>query len=247
MKINLVTGTFLKEVVNSPVNGEISVIKSLAFGTYISVGNLTQSGGVVEEIWRKTLRKVHNSSFIIHNSLILGLGGGSTAKVIRKLWPDTKITGVDIDPLMIELGKKYLGLDKYEVQVQIEDAMGFLIQKSKIKTPSFAKATKGKQNYNLKLKTKNTRYKIQDTKYNLICVDLYVGDDFPVKFESDEFLRRTRTVLADNGIVVFNRLYYGEKRKQAMLFGEKLKKHFSKVDYVFPQANLMFVCSGIKK
>lgn len=232
MKFNFTTGTFLKEVVNSPVNGEISVIKSLAFGTYISAGNLTQSGGVVEEIWRKVLKKVHSSYPLVHNSLILGLGGGSTAKIIRKLWPDAKITGVDIDPLMIELGKKYLGLDKYNVQVQTQDAMGFLIQKSKLKT----------QNYKLKFKTKNSIYNIQNTKYNLVCVDLYVGDNFPIKFESDEFLRRTRTVLADKGIVVFNRLYYGERRKQAMLFGEKLKKHFSKVDYVFPQANLMFVC-----
>jgi len=231
-KLNILTGTFLKEIVDSPVNGEITVVKSVAFGTYFQVGNLTQSGGVVYGIWNKTLRKIRNTKYEIRNALVLGLGGGSVAKVIRKYWPESKITGVDIDPNMVEMGKKYLGLGEVGVKVVISDAYKFLTQDSKVKS----------QNYNSKLQ--NTKYKILNTKYDLICIDLYVGDKYPDKFESEKFIKLVKKTLSPKGIAVFNRLYYGEKRKEAAIFGEKLKKHFSKVTYVFPEANLMLVCQN---
>ena len=208
-KLNLLTGTLLKEIVESPINGEITVVKSVAFGTYLSVGNLTQSGGLLHGIWNKTLKKIKNNKIEISNCLILGLGGGSVAKVIRKYWPDVIITGVDIDPKMVELGKKYLGLDDLGVKIVITDAEIFLATKSK---------------------------------FDLICIDLYVGDKYPDKFESEKFITLVKKTLSPKGIAVFNRLYYGEKRKEAALFGEKLKKHFYKVDWFFPEANLMLIC-----
>lgn len=214
-KLNIFTGTLLKEIVESPINGEISVVKSLAFGTYIQVGNLTQSGGILEGIWNKTLKRVKkNNKSRIKKVLVLGLGGGSVAKIIRKYWPGSVITGVDIDPNMVGMGNKYLGLGEVEVDIVIEDAQKYLIQ--------------------------NTKYK--GTKFDLICIDLYVGDMYPEKFESENFIKLIKNSLSSESIAVFNRLYYDEKRKQAMKFGEKLKKIFLRVDYVFPEANLMFVC-----
>lgn len=207
-------GTKVLEEVDSPINGKIRVVKDLAFGTHIQVENLTQSGGVVEEIWRSTLRKVKGKGQEVKECLILGLGGGSAAKLVRKFWPNTKITGVDIDPFMIEMGNKYMGLDKVQVQVEVQDAMNFVRVSSKSKR-----------------------------KFDLILVDLYVGHEVPEKFSSQAFLRLVLRLTTKNGIAVFNRLYFGEKRPEAMKFGKKLEKVFSKVDYVFPEANLMFVCS----
>ena len=80
-------------------------------------------------------------------------------------------------------------------------------------------------------------------KFDLILVDLYVGDEFPKKFETKNYIQRIRSVLAHNGIAIFNRLYYGEKRSQAMRFGNKLEKMFKNVEYFYPEANLMFICS----
>src|SRR3989338_7700264 len=91
-------------------------------GTYIQAGGLTQSGGIVEIIWKKTLKKVKSEEGKVKSALILGLGGGTVAKLIRKNWPEAKITGVDIDPVMIELGKKYLHLDESQVKIKIQDA-----------------------------------------------------------------------------------------------------------------------------
>ncbi len=193
----------------SKFNGEIKVIKSLGFGTYIQANGLTQSGGIVETIWRQTLKMLNAKKINAKSVLILGLGGGTVAKLIRKKWPEAKITGVDMDPIMVELGKKYLGLNETGVNIKIADA----------------------STYHLKPRT-----------CDLVIIDLYNGDKFPKKFESENYIQLVRSLLASSGVAIFNRLYYGEKRKEAVKFGEKLKKIFKNVDYFFPEANLMLIC-----
>lgn len=194
-------GTKTLEERESKYNGSLKVVKSLGLGTYIQAKGLTQSGGIVESIWKKTLRKISKRK--VKNILILGLGGGTVAKLSRKIWPDSKITGIDIDPNMIELGKKYLRLEEYDVNIKIEDAG-----------------------------------KLHTDKFDLVIVDLYNGDEFPKKFEEETFLKK----LTKNNLVIFNRLYYGDKRPAAVKFGLKLKKIFSDVEYFYPEANLMFIC-----
>lgn len=195
---SFLTGTKILEERRSEYNGNLKVVKTWGMGTYIQANGLTQSGGIVEKIWKQTLRKIHNSKFIIHNSLILGLGGGTAAKLIRNFWPEAKIVGVEIDPTMIELGKKYLGLDEAKVDIKIMDA-------NKFKLGS----------------------------YNLVIVDTYFGDKYVDLIKSD---------LLKSKIVVFNRLYYGNNKVEAVKFGKKLKRIFGRVDCFYPEANLMFFC-----
>ncbi len=120
-------GTKVLDERNSKFNKNIRVVRSLGLGTYIQVNGLTQSGGVVEEIWKSTLKKVSEKN--IDNILVLGLGGGTLAKLLRKKYPNAKITGVEIDDVMVELGKKYLDLGKYDIDIKIEDAKTFKFKK----------------------------------------------------------------------------------------------------------------------
>jgi len=198
----------------SKYNGHLRVVKSIGLGTYIQAEGLTQSGGIVETIWKSTLKRIHKSLATNHKTLILGLGGGTVAKLIRKLWPKAKITGVDIDPLIVELGKKYLGMGKYDVDIQIADALRFFINHQSPITNHF----------------------------DLIIVDLYNGDQFPEKFGELGFLNKVKGSLLKNGVAVFNRTYYGDMRPKAVKFGLKLKKVFSRVEYYYPEANLMLIC-----
>lgn len=115
-------GTTILEERDSKYNGHLRVLRTWGMGTYIQAGGLTQSGGIVETIWKSTLRHIPNT---IYDILILGLGGGTLAKLLRKKYPNAKITGVEIDPIMIELGKKYLDLDKYNIDIKIEDTNKF--------------------------------------------------------------------------------------------------------------------------
>ncbi|KKQ77292.1 MAG: hypothetical protein UT00_C0015G0003 [Parcubacteria group bacterium GW2011_GWA1_38_7] len=194
-------GTKVIEERNSEYNGNLRVISTWGMGTYIQADGLTQSGGIVNTIWQSTLRKLKKES--INNCLILGLGGGTVVKLILKYWPKARITGVDIDQVIINLGKKYLDLKK--VKIIIKDAYIF----------------------------KN------EINYDLLIVDLYKGDKFPKKFETLKFLK----TLTKNKIVIFNRLYYKDKKEEANKFEVKLHKVFSKVDKYFPPVNIMFICS----
>ncbi len=207
-------GTKILEEGESEYNGKLVVAKSFGYGTYIQSDGLTQSGGIVETIWKSTLRSIKHKSLTINHCLILGLGGGTVAKLIGKYWPEAKITGVDIDPAMVKLGEKYLGLDREHVQVEIGDALDFLAHH-----PS--------------PKIKN---------YDLIIIDLYNGDKFPEKFETENYMRLVGLHLAKGGLAVFNRLYFGDKRSMAVRFGRKLEKVFTKVDWFYPEANLMLIC-----
>lgn len=208
-------GTKILEERKSKFNGKLRVVKTLGMGTYIQADGLTQSGGIVETIWKQTLRRINNLQFTVNNCLILGLGGGTVAKLVRKKWPEAKITGVEIDSLMVELGKRYLDLDKFNIDIKITDAHEFLTYHSSLKT----------------------------NEYDLVVIDLYQGDKFPDKFESENYIHLVRTVLSSGGIAVFNRLYFGDKRPMAVKFGRKLEKVFAKVDWYYPEANLMLICS----
>ncbi len=145
--------------------------------------------------------------------MIVGLGGGSIAKLVRKNWSDAKITGVDIDPVIVELGKKYMGLEKSNVDIKIEDGEKYI------------------------------KELISDKKtFDLICFDTYVGETFPEKFESLQFIKDVKKLMSEEGIVVFNRLYGPEDRAAALAFAKTLEKVFTNVERVYPEANIMFVC-----
>lgn len=216
-------GTKVLEEKNSRFNGNIRVVRTLGMGTYIQAEGLTQSGGIVESIWRKTLGYLNNKKIFkesesskpltVNNCLILGLGGGTVAGLIRKNWPGADLTGIEIDPVMIDLGKKYLDLGKLNMDIKISDATRY------IKDGSL------------------------DTQYDLIIVDLYRGDKFPEEFGTEDYLGFIKNKLSESGVAVFNRLYYGDKRPGTVKFGRKLEKIFSKVVWFYPEANLMFLCS----
>jgi spermidine synthase len=203
-------GTKILEERRSKFNGNLRVVRSFGLGTYIQADGLTQSGGIVEGIWKQTLKKVKSEKLKVKSCLILGLGGGTVAKLIRKNWPEAKITGVDIDPVMVELGIKYLALDTSKAEIVIQDAFD---------------------------------YYLVPNAYDLVIIDLYQGDQFPKKFESEDYIHLVRHGLASKGVAIFNRLYFKDKKKDAKDFGGKLKKIFKKVDYFYPITNIMFVCS----
>jgi len=214
-------GTEILEERESKYNGSLKVTKSLGFGTYIQAGGLTQSGGIVETIWKSTIKKVKSDKqslpfdgkLMVKSCLVIGLGGGTVVKLVKKNWPEVEIMGIDIDPIIVELGEKYLGLGQVDVEIKIGDALELV-----------------------------KRLKMKGERFDLIVVDLYNGDKYPEKFETENYIQLVKTVLSNSGTAIFNRLYYGDKRPQAVKFGNKLKKIFSKVEWFYPEANLMLIC-----
>ncbi len=58
--------------------------------------------------------------------LILGLGGGSVARLARALAPEAEIVGVELDREVVRLARAHLDLDDLDVRVEIADALEWL-------------------------------------------------------------------------------------------------------------------------
>lgn len=92
--------------------------------TYLATGVLTQSGDIVREVWEPVLKKI----FQPHKSwLILGLAGGTIAHLISQKYHPSHITGVEIDPIMVDLGQRYFGLAGItELEIISADANSYI-------------------------------------------------------------------------------------------------------------------------
>ncbi|MDP3888402.1 MAG: methyltransferase domain-containing protein [bacterium] len=209
-------GYVVLEKTETSFNGKIEVRDNLFGGKTLVVGGLSQSGGKVEWLWKKALRELKNlvtdpPAGGLKNILILGLGAGSVAHLITNFCPEAKITGVEIDSEMIRLGKKYFKLDKNKnLEIKIADAF----------------------------ETINNQQLIINH-YDLVLVDIYVGDQVPERVESDTFLKKIAELKSP---VIFNRLYYGKKKEKTEGFSQKLKKFFTKIEAKKIGVNKLFLC-----
>src|SRR3990167_5752072 len=60
--------------------------------------------------------------------LILGLGGGTIAKILLEKYPQAQITGVDYSASVLKLARKHLGLDETKVTIKIADAFDYVLE-----------------------------------------------------------------------------------------------------------------------
>jgi spermidine synthase len=58
--------------------------------------------------------------------LLLGLGGGSAARLARALFPEARIVGVERDPRVIEVARHHFQLDALSLEVVLGDARRYL-------------------------------------------------------------------------------------------------------------------------
>ena len=58
--------------------------------------------------------------------LVLGLGGGSAARLARGIAPRAHIVGVELDPSVLRAGRRWLGLDALGLEIVQGDARSFL-------------------------------------------------------------------------------------------------------------------------
>jgi len=199
------------ETVQSPHSGTIKVV--LGWGdTYLSTGALTQSGGIIRDLWFPTLKKIAAPG---KTWLILGLSAGTAAGEIARRYAPKKIVGVEIDPIMVDLGKRYLGLgDIPNLQIIVADAA--------LAVP-----------------------KLPAGKFDYILVDMYCGDQLPKFVYSQKFIRSVRNLLTPKGTVIFNHLFYdGPKKAAAQQLVETLQSHFLDIKLFRPLTNLLIACSG---
>lgn len=114
---------------NSPHNGEVKVVESFGERRLIAAG-YTQSrslnkDGLTGSYWDGFVRNIPDLSKD-SRVLILGLGGGTIAKLLTNKFGLLAIDGVEIDPLMVKLGQKYFDMTERNLNIIEQDAQKFL-------------------------------------------------------------------------------------------------------------------------
>jgi hypothetical protein len=62
----------------------------------------------------------------LDSSLIIGLAGGTAARTILDVYPQSTVDGVEIDEEIVRLGEKYFSLDDPRIATHVEDGRYFL-------------------------------------------------------------------------------------------------------------------------
>lgn len=109
----------------SQFNGEISIVK-IDNETRVMVNKFVESGIEVEQIWTEAFDKLIDKNEKIKKILILGFATGSIVNLINKRWKNAKITGVEIDPVMIQIAKDYFPQNLENVKIINQDAIKYL-------------------------------------------------------------------------------------------------------------------------
>ena len=202
------------ESTDSPINGPV-VVEELGSSRKLTVNGIVQSGNVVEKVWKEPLQHIKSLLPDAGNCLILGLGAGSIVKGVKDNWSRIKITGVEVDPVIVGLGQKYFGLNDLNIKIVIDDALIFTINEI------------------------NNKHK-----YDLILFDVFIGNRIPVVYGKEAYIKLIKKILNKDGVIAFNRIIAGDYADDTKEFHEILKKHFKKIVPVFGSANVVFACSN---
>jgi spermidine synthase len=210
---------------SSPYSGVINVWQR-GMERVLEMGDYPQSVGLdaydlENRVWSKvvaeSMERVPDPKAI----LILGLGGGTEAHLFSERISGAAIDGVEIDPVVIEIGRKFFDLGKIpNLKIIVADAFAV------IEAPE--------------------NYPLRASKYGVIVVDTYVGDKLPQEVEEQRILTKIKKLLAPRGLAVFNCVSQASPRAlKSVLEGVFAKVEEIGVSYGWglPPGNILFFCS----
>lgn len=166
------------------------------------VNGSRESGAYIEKLWQKALTTFGITERLpIKRILVLGVAGGTVIHLLNKTYPEATILGVDIDQTMINIGKRYFGLDRIaNLSIVCQDAEAYIHKTIK---------SKGQ--------------------FGLIIVDLFVGTHVPEFVRKQSFLEDLKTLLKKDGVVIINYLREFEYLQKSEILKKKLLALFTYV------------------
>src|SRR5687767_13543736 len=96
---------------SSPYNRHIRILEEN--GKYkLLVNGSRESGEYIKNLWLYAMKNLGITRDLpMKKILVLGVAGGTVIHLFKEMYPEAVITGVEIDPVMITLGKKYFDLE----------------------------------------------------------------------------------------------------------------------------------------
>ena len=170
---------------HTPTNHDIAVIEKNGKLSLL-VNGIEQTGTYVDVLFRRSL----NILLSWHPSpvlhiLVIGVGGGSVIRQLHKAYPLAHIIAVDIDKTIIDIAKTYF-------QIPSEDYCKFIVSDART---YIAGANNGK--------------------FDLIIIDIYIGNDVPQFVSEKAFLRNVSLKLKPKGRFLMNYFSFEGQPKKA--------------------------------
>jgi len=139
---------------------------------HLNTKNANYSYGSLQKILKIGLQKIDLNP--LKNILLLGLGGGSVIKTLRKDFHyQNTITALDIDPVIISIAQKEFDIiEDQKLEILCTDAQQFMLKNNK--------------------------------KFDLIIIDLFVDTEIPDSFFSESFWTNIIKATGKKGSVLFN-------------------------------------------
>ncbi len=168
----------------------------------ILVNGSPQSGPYIEKLWKQACRAFAiPKKFSPESILVMGIAGGTVIHLLSLWYPHAKITAVDIDQTMIDIGKRFFGLKQMKNLVMKQaDAKVFVSQE-------------GQKSHH----------------YDLIIVDLSFGRIIPAFVIREDFLKDIKTLKGKNGLAVINFLRERQYREISKHLKQTLANLFERV------------------
>ena len=175
--------------------------------------NAIYSYGNLYDNFSKAFKQIDLDRLKINDVLILGFGLGSI-------------------PLMLEtlFDKKY-----YYTAVEIDPDVLQLANKYTVGDI--------KSSIEFHLSDAYTFAEYTEEKFDMICMDVFLDNTIPIEFEEEDFLINLKNMLNPNGILLFNKLTFHDKDKQAAenFFKNHFKHIFTEGGYLDVDGNYILL------
>ena len=200
----------------TPYNAYIRINDEGGGKKKLLVNGSSQSGAYIDVLWDAALGSFGIADLTsVKKILVLGTAGGTVIHKVHSFFPHARITGVEIDKTMIEIGKKYFSLNTIDtLHVVHADANNFVRQ-----------AVKKKRSY------------------DLVIADMFFGRMVPQFLTTPSFVDELYVLVKPNGHVVINYLRELEYKKKSDIYMRVLEKRFFSVRDHLIHRNRFFFCS----
>jgi spermidine synthase len=109
-----------------------------------------------------------------HNVLLIGLAAGTVSELYTEIYGPVPITGVELDPQILEVGRQYFGLDQPNLTAVAADGRRWLLGQP------------------------------PDARWDVIAIDAYRPPYIPFHLTTVEFFALVQAHLTDDGVVAIN-------------------------------------------
>lgn len=190
-------------VAPSSIHGTISVGNS--FGKKaLFAGNFPQSGGEFVYMFDTIIKKIKEVGFTPCTCLLLGVAGGTVIEAIHAYYPRCIITGIEIDPALIDVAKKQFSLkENAKTKIIIADAVAWVQAHNKSK------------------------------QYDLVIADLFIGELNAPHVREKPFLLQLKNIVSSQGVILYNSHYQKRNKEDFKTFKQRLSQVFSTVEETF--------------